>query len=109
MATEEVIYRGSYDNTIDLRLESDKVAIDLSTATTITANIEGVTTSSTNQSSDLIRWDQAGYETGEIRCQLGELTGLSVGTFDMWIIVEDTLNTDGIVFPPIVVRVVDLP
>jgi hypothetical protein len=99
----ELVYIGTFDNTIDLRLESPPgTPIDLSGVTIITANINGLTVSSSNQSTDKIRWLQSGYETGEIRCKFGATPGLREGIANCWItIFDNTVNLNGVVFEPV--------
>lgn len=106
---EEIIYIGSYDNTIDLRLDSDGTAISTSSITRIDANIGGVDVTSTNESTDPIRWAQLDYVEGEIRCKLGDADGLVPFLGDMYIVVFDPTNPDGVVFGPIAVKAVQLP
>jgi hypothetical protein len=105
----EIIYIGSYNNTIDLRLESDGVPISTSSVTRIDANINGIDVSSTNQGSDLIIWDQLGYAEGEVRCRLGPVSGLEPYFGDMYLVVFDPTNPDGVIFGPITVKAVLLP
>ena len=109
MAETEIVYLGSYDNTNDFQLQSDGVAIDLSSVTNINANINGVDVLSTNQSNDLIRWDQVGYATGEIRCKFSSVSGLTDGGADCYFIVIDPTNTNGVVFGPITLYMLTLP
>jgi len=106
---EEIIYIGSYDNTIDLLLNSDGVPIPLSTVTRIDANISGIDVTSTNQGSDLIRWDQAGYVEGEARCKFGGVTGLAEGYAQLWLTLYEPTNPNGVVFGPIHIEIHELP
>jgi hypothetical protein len=109
MAIGEIVYLGDYDNTNDFRLESDSIALDMSSVTQINANINGVDIVSTNQSSDIIRWDLAGYGEGEIRCKLGATANLNVGLANLWFLVFDPTNANGVVFGPIILELHLLP
>ena len=71
--------------------------MDLSAATKITASIDGTLISSTDKAAGLITWDQSGYDTGEIRLDLGAQS-LSAGQHRMVIVVYDDDNTNGIVW-----------
>jgi hypothetical protein len=106
---EEIVYIGDYDNTIDLRLDSDGTAIPLDSVTQIDANIEGVGVTSANAADDLIRWDQLGYAEGEIRCQFGAITDLPEGHRNCWFIVYDPTNPHGVVFGPVKLWIIQLP
>ena len=93
-----------HDNTINLVLKEDGSAIDTSGLTKITTTLGGITFKSTNQAGDLIRWNQVGYETGEIRINLGD-QNLSVGRHKATIVVYNASNPDGIVWGSLTVRV----
>lgn len=109
LAETELVYLGSFDNVINLQLQNDGVPLNLSSTTQITGNVGGLITVSTNTSNDLIRWEQPGYQTGEIRCKLGVLPGLTIGFHEFWVIVFDALHINGVVFEPIPIQVVTLP
>lgn len=94
----------NHDNTINLVLKEDGTAIDTSGLTKITVTLGGITFRSTNQSGDPIRWNQGGYETGEIRIDLGG-QNLSVGRHKATIVVYDATNIDGIVWGNLTIRV----
>ena len=93
---EEIVYLG-HDNTLDLCLKADGAAQDLSAATKITASIDGTLISSTDKAAGVITWDQSGYDTGEIRLDLGEQS-LNAGQHRMVIVVYDAGNTNGVVW-----------
>lgn len=97
----DTVYIGNYDNTVDFQLSADGSAVDLTSTTQIDAFIDGISVVSTNQSTDSIRWSQAGYSTGEIRCKFGGVNGLSPGLKSCYFIAYDPINTNGIVFDPV--------
>jgi len=109
----ETVYLG-HDNSIDLILKS-KIppygpwsAIDLSGVSKITLKIGSKLVESTNQASDLIRWVQSGYVTGEIRMFLGSLSSTDVppNLYSAFLTVYDSSNDDGIVWGmiPLIVK-----
>lgn len=107
MATEK-IYVG-HDNTIDRILKADGVAQDLSNATKIAISIGGTTFESSDKANGIITWDQAGYDTGEIRIGIGNETGLQAlagSTYDAEITVFDASNPNGITWDTIRVEVI---
>jgi hypothetical protein len=96
MLTESV-YLG-HDNTIDLILRADDIAIPTSSITKITLLIGDTLLSSTNQVTDHIRWNQSGYVVGEVRLQLGH-EDLVAGKYPRcYLTVYDIVNTEGIVW-----------
>ena len=99
----EIIYL-THNNTIDLLLKSDGVAQDLSAVTKITATFGSTTISSTNKVTGAIKWDNAGYETGEIRLDLGS-QDLVAMSYYVPIVVYDTVNILGVVWGYIPVQV----
>lgn len=101
----EEIY-SAHDNTIDLVLKSDDVAQDLSEVTKITASFSDKLISSTDKASGSITWDQAGYDTGEIRVDAGA-ESITAGTYTVPIIIYDTTYTNGIVWGYITITVYD--
>ena len=109
MSGTEIVYIGDYDNTNDFILQSDGVAIDMSNITRIDANINGQVISSTNLSTDLIRWDQSGFQTGEIRCKFGTVVPTIEGLYGVTLIIFDVLNPKGVIFPVIPITAVALP
>jgi hypothetical protein len=103
MATE-FIYLG-HDNTVDLILKADGVAIDTAAITSMTATFGSTTITSNNKATGPIKWDQAGYDTGEIRLDMGAET-IPVGTYDCWINVYDPSNPEGVVWGTVRIQVV---
>jgi len=87
-----------HDNIINLILKVDGVAQDMSDITKITLSIDLLLISSTNLVTDKILWNKGGYAAGEIRLQLGEVSGLAAGRHDAVLTVYDATNTDGIVW-----------
>lgn len=106
---QEVVYIGDYDNTNDFRLQSDGTAIPLDSVTEIIANINGVVIVSTNLGADLIRWNQLGFEVGEVRCRFGAAIGLEPGYAPCYLIVKDPTNPNGVVFGPTHLLILQLP
>lgn len=107
MATE-ILYL-ERDNTIDLILKADGVAQDLSGITSIKAVIGTVTITSTDKATGEIKWDQPGYDTGEIRLDCGANSGLitqGAGVWDVPIIVFDAGNPNGISWGDVRIEVV---
>ncbi len=90
----EYVYLGR-DNSIDLLLKADGVAVDLASVTKITASFKGTLVSSTTPTTGAIRWSGAGYDTGEIRLFLGAQT-IPAGKYSVPIIVYDPANTSGV-------------
>ncbi len=100
----EVAYLGR-DNSIDLLLKADGSAVDLSSVTRMVLVVSATTqVSSTNQASDPIRWDQVGYDAGEIRLFLKD-QDLTSGKNTAQLIVYDPTNTDGVVWGSFVIKV----
>ena len=95
----EYIYLG-HDNTIDLILKADGTAQDLSGVTKITATFGSTLIESTDKASGLITWDQSGYDTGEIRLDLGQQS-LTADTYTVPIVVYDATYTNGVVWEDI--------
>jgi hypothetical protein len=90
----EYVYHDN-DNTIDLILQADGVAVPLAAVTKIELGVAGTVYSSTNLETDPIRWNQTGYAVGEIRLHLGLLDDL-VDTPRAWITVFDASTPNGI-------------
>jgi len=96
--TVDTIYLG-HDNTVDLVLKVDNVAFDLSDITSITATFGDVTITSTDKVSGTITWDQPGYDTGEIRLDMGgQAITASKKPYSVPIVTYDAINTTGIVW-----------
>lgn len=94
----ETIYQ-AHDNSIDLILKADGVAVGTSTVTMITASFGTVLCKSTDAASGIIRWNQAGYDTGEIRMFLGSATSVVPDKYlDVPIVVYDPTNSNGVVW-----------
>jgi len=102
---EEVIYIGVYDNTNDLRLDSNGSPISLSSVTRIDAQMGLLSVTSENATNDPIRWNVAGFVAGEMRCKFGALEGLSPGSWPCYFIVYDPTNPNGVVFGPVTFHV----
>ena len=100
----ELIYLG-HDNSIDLILKSDNVAVDLQSVTKMTISFDTVTISSDNGDTDPIRWRKSNYATGEARLFLGN-QNIPEGRYQAHMVVYDPVNIDGIVWGtvPIVVK-----
>ena len=96
--SREYIYLG-HDNTNDLILKADGSAQDLSTVTKITATFNDDTyIESEDNENGLIKWAVSGYDTGEIRLDLGGQS-ITPGDHDnVPIVVYDPSNTDGILW-----------
>lgn len=101
----EVVYK-DHDNTIDLILKSDGIAQDLSGVTKITATFGDTLVSSTDKAAGLMTWDQAGYDTGEIRIAIGG-ESITAETYNVPIIIYDAANANGVVWGYIVIEVKD--
>lgn len=92
-----------HDNYVRLVLIADGAPVSTSAITqvkTVFVPLEGGSqqvVSSTNSSSDMIRWGQSGYETGEIRLFLGN-SGIPPGIYLAYLIVYDPEKPDGIVW-----------
>ena len=97
LSNEEVIWLG-HDNSIDLRLYSNSSEVELSAVTKISLSIGSVVVTSTDAASGKIRWNQAGYEIGEIRIVAGSDSSLSTGRYDGSLVVYDPTNTLGVVW-----------
>lgn len=93
----EIVYLGR-DNSIDLLLNADGVAVNLSSVTKMVLVVDGSTQiSSTNLGDDPIRWNQVGYDTGEVRLFLKDEL-ITSGRHSSQLIVYDPTNTDGVVW-----------
>lgn len=100
----ETAYLGR-DNSIDLLLKADGVAVDLSSVTRMVLVVAGSTlVSSTNVDGDPILWSKSGYDTGEVRLFLKD-ESLSTGRNTAQLVVFDPTNTDGIVWGSFVIVV----
>jgi hypothetical protein len=109
--TPEHVYL-DHDNTIDLILKADGVAVSLASVTKISLAVGSVLIESTNQAADPIQWAKSGYATGEVRIAIGGVSGLVAGVrYDAPLIVYDSTNDDGIVWEliPLLVHDVSAP
>jgi len=97
LSNEEIIWIGR-DNSIDLRLYADSTEVDLASVTEIRLAIGSVVVTSTDSASGEIRWNQAGYDTGEIRILAGSNTALSTGRYNGALVVYDPTNPLGVVW-----------
>jgi hypothetical protein len=102
---KEVIFLG-HDNWISRILRENGTAQDLAAVSTITMTFGDVLVSSSNQGSDEIRWNQTGYDTGEIRINLGNRMDLPAGDHRVPIVVYDATYPDGLVWDIVDVVVV---
>lgn len=97
----EVLYIGR-DNSIDLQLwasgtgTTESSAVNLAAVTEIKLRLGGLLINSTDSAAGVIRWNQAGYKTGEIR--IFASTALSTGAFTAALAVIDPTNSTGIVW-----------
>lgn len=94
--TTEIIWLG-HDNTIDLLLKADGVAQDLASVTKITATFGSTMITSEDHAAGAILWNNDGYDTGEIRLDLGDQS-IDPGGYGVPIVVYDPSNTEGIVW-----------
>lgn len=97
LTNEEIIYleRG---NSIDLVLYANSSVQSLASVTEIRLAVGSAIVTSTDAAAGFIRWDQAGYDTGEIRIVAGSATQLSTGQFTAALVVFDPSNTAGVVW-----------
>ena len=100
---EEHVYLG-HDNTIDLILKADDVAVDLTAVTKITATFDDTLIESEDNENGAITWAVSGYDTGEIRMALGD-QALTAGSYFVPIITYDSGNLTGIVWATILIIV----
>ena len=108
MATEKLYLER--ENTIDLILKADDVPIGTSAITQIDAVFGTVTVTSSDKANGEIKWDQPGYDTGEIRLDCGANASLKTqggGTWDVPIVVYDGVNPLGIDWGVIRVEVIE--
>lgn len=101
--SREVVYLG-HSNSIDCVLKANNTAVDLSGVTQMTVNFGTYIVASTNNATNHILWNQAGYETGEVRMYFGATTVPS-GDYDAPLIVYDATATAGIVWGKLGIRV----
>ena len=89
----EIVYLG-HDNTVDLLLKADGEAVDLSSVTRMTLDVDGTTIDS-DVSGDAFDWDTG--TTGKVVLALGD-EELSNGRYTARLVVYDPSNEDGIVW-----------
>lgn len=94
----------AHNNTIDLLLRADGVAQDLSAVTKITATFGATTITSEDHAAGSIKWNNAGYDTGEIRCDFGGQI-IPPGQYYVYFVVYDPVNTDGVVWGKLAIEV----
>jgi hypothetical protein len=103
----EKIYIG-HDNPIRLVCKENSSAVDTTLLTKVSVTLN-VMLSSTSAAAGLIRWNQAGYESGEIRLMIGNSTMLLAGTYQAPLILFDAVNTNGIVWGMVPIQVLTNP
>ena len=114
LPTREAIIIGAYDNTHDFVLESGGfgsggwTALDLSSVIRIDGRLNNLSFTSLNNDSDPVRWAQNGYQLGEVRCELGNLAGLTPGLKRLYLITYDPTHPEGVVFGPYILQAVDI-
>ena len=97
MADYEIIYLGR-SNSIDWILYADSTIQDLSGVTEMRLVVGSAIVTSTDSTAGNIRWNQPGYDPGEVRIFAGGTTGLSTGKFTGALVVYDPSNTAGVVW-----------
>ena len=108
MATEKLYL--DRDNTVDLILKAEGVAVDLAPVTEIKAVFDQVEIISTDKAAGLITWDQGGYDTGEIRLECADdstLKSQGGGTWDVAIISIDGSNPIGVHWGNVRIEVIE--
>ncbi len=98
------------ENTVDLILLADGVAVDLAAVTSIKAVFNTVEIISTDKGAGLIKWDQGGWDTGEIRLDCAadsDLVSQGDGTWDVPIVVIDPSNPTGIDWGSVRIEVIE--
>ena len=83
------------DNVVQLKLMEAGAASATTSITAMKLIVGEVLVSSTNVAADHIRWNQSGYETGEVRLQLGH-EELTAGRYHRCFLITYTAtNTQG--------------
>jgi hypothetical protein len=103
----EIVYLG-HDNTVDVILKADGVAVDLAPVTSMTLTVGTVLISSDNTAGDPILWVQGGYATGEVHIAIGG-ESITAGVYLAPLVVYDPTNLDGVVWGTIPLRVLADP
>jgi hypothetical protein len=105
LSNKELIWKG-HDNSVDLQLFSNDSAVDLSPVTEMRVVMDdSVVILSTDSALGSIKWDQAGYDLGEIRISAGTYSCLSTGVHIGTLLVYDGSNPNGIVWDDIPFRI----
>lgn len=99
----EIGYLGR-ENTIDLLLQSNGSAVDLTGTTSISLKLGGDLIVSTNTTAS-ISWAGVGYATGEVRLHLGNLSSLSAGIYDAPLSASDASTPTGVVWSNIGIEI----
>lgn len=100
----EFVYLG-HENSIDLILKADGIAVNLTSVTRITLTLGATLIDSDNGDTDPIRWAKVGYATGEIRLFLGDQL-ITADNYQAPLVVYDPTNTDGIVWDLIPITII---
>lgn len=90
----EIAYIG-LSNTNNFILKQNSTAVDLTTVTKMTLTVGSNAIESTNSTAS-ITWNQAGYETGEVRLHLGNQATISTGVYECPLIVYDSTWVNGL-------------
>lgn len=93
----EIVYQG-HSNSVDVILKSNGTAVDLAGTTAITLTFGTILINSTNNATNHILWNQAGYAAGEVRIFLGEDTQISPGSYDAPLIIYNATAANGCVW-----------
>ena len=96
----EIVYL-THDNSIDLKLLADGVAIDITNTTRMTLEFDATIIDS-DLHSDVFDWSDG---DGKLYLTLGAQT-ITEGTYYAELVVYDSVNTDGIVWGSFTVKVV---
>jgi hypothetical protein len=98
----------NHSNTIDIVLTANGAPVDLTGVTQITLVVGDTTISSTNQSTDVIRWSQSGWVTGKVVLTLGGQS-IEEGTYPRcYLTVYDATWTSGLVWDVLQLEFVDI-
>ncbi len=98
----EYVYTGR-DNTVDLLLKADGVAVDLSTVTRmLVADVDGAFSVDSSTSPGAFDWNPG--STGKLVITLGD-ESIPVGKYKCQLIVYDPTNPDGVVWGKVILIV----
>ena len=92
----EIVYLG-HDNSIDIILKADGVAVPLDDVTDMSLTFGTTLIESDNGAADPLRWDKEGYDVGEVRIFLGDQT-ITPGSYKAPLVVYDPTNPEGVVW-----------